>query len=239
MGIVASVAAIGGAMAAEATILDELDREWAALVASGRLEAALANWRLKRPELAGMGSVEELLGVLAHRPGDGRVKDRLLLALVELADGDPLAGRVVLETFRPALKAWAGWSHPLPRTEWVALVVASMWEAICDYPVERRRRRVAANLTWEVRHRLYEALRTHREQQAELGMAFDAAAEAGWLCEELSQVKAAEVLRHAVARGDVDVATARTIVVTRVAGLPLSRLAETADCSASTLRQRR
>lgn len=70
----------------------------------------------------------------------------------------PLAARTVLQAMMPAVKnltakfsTCGAWSPE----ETAAVVVAAMWERIRCYPVDRRTRKVSANLTLDTRQRVW------------------------------------------------------------------------------------
>lgn len=76
-----------------------------------------------------------------------RTDDTILLALVELARDDELAGRVVLQHLLPALISNARrYRSYTDRTEPITQNVPAAWLAIRSYDVDRRRRHVAASL---------------------------------------------------------------------------------------------
>ncbi len=127
-----------------------------------------------RPRMSSIatGEVAEGLRALAARASRRCVASRAppqLLGFLGLATGrrkrraaaraprarsarDRLAGRCVLQAILPALKAQsARISHPraTPEELW-ELLLFHAWQAICCYPVARRRRRVAANLVLRV-----------------------------------------------------------------------------------------
>src|SRR5207249_270690 len=77
-----------------------------------------------------------------------------LLALLSLAREDRVAGRLVLQAILPALKSQAERIayEPRWRDEVWELLLFFAWQAVCAYPIERRRIRVAANLVLQVLH---------------------------------------------------------------------------------------
>ena len=83
---------------------------------------------------------------------DPDTADRCLLALVDRARSDQLAGRVVLQRIVPPLCAVAR-RHTSDRAQRDALfdnLVGNAWPVICGYPVTRRRHHVAANLVRDI-----------------------------------------------------------------------------------------
>ena len=83
----------------------------------------------------------------SRRIGAERSDDTILLALVELAHSDELAGRIVLQHLLPALISNARrYRSYTDRTDPIAQIVAAAWLAIRSYDIDRRRHHVAASL---------------------------------------------------------------------------------------------
>ena len=101
------------------------------------------------------------VGVLVEKVnerGHAEESDALLLVLLRLAPFDDLAARTVLQAMMPAVKSMTAkfstcgaWCPD----ETAAVVVAAMWERIRSYPVDRRPRKVAANLSLDTRQRVW------------------------------------------------------------------------------------
>lgn len=117
------------------TIIDLLDREWDELVRRGIADEALARWRRLKPAVD-FATVGDLVAALADRDRDPESHNDILGALLELAPGDQPAARLVLHRFAPYLKRFVADHDPFDAEEWVALLVASAYEAICSYRAE-------------------------------------------------------------------------------------------------------
>lgn len=138
-------------------VLRQLDQEWERIASSPRGRRAVRRWALGEPPLAGLGS----LGALVERANErGHVEesDAILLVLLRHANEDDLAARTVLQAMMPAVKnltakfsTCGAWSPE----ETAAVVVAAMWERIRCYPVDRRPRKVSANLALDTRQRVW------------------------------------------------------------------------------------
>jgi hypothetical protein len=136
----------------------QLDCEWPRLARTD-VARALPRWQESHPELRRFATPGRLLRFLHSAPAEQT--DAPLLALLELALDDRLAGRTLLQVLLPALKTRADrivYPSQLREEVW-ELLLYSAWEAICCYPLERRRVRVAANLVLEVVHRTTRELR--------------------------------------------------------------------------------
>jgi len=129
-------------MAVRDTALSALNAEWLALVPGSA--DRLTEWSRAEPDLAGAADVADLLELIRRRP------DAVLGTLLRLgAAGDALAHRVVLQAMLGMLVRFcAGRPALLPEA------VSELWLAIVEYPLERRPRSIAANLSWAVRRGL-------------------------------------------------------------------------------------
>jgi hypothetical protein len=137
-------------------LLLQLDVEWAHLRTSRLALRTARSWAAQRSghplahAVDGLSDLDDLLRATHRstgpgaRDGDG---DAILLALVELARHDELAGRVVLQRVLPALIVNARrYRSYTDRTDPIAQIVPAAWIAIRCYDVERRCRHVAASL---------------------------------------------------------------------------------------------
>ena len=148
--------------------LDRLDREWQALV-SGGLPARLRVWALEEPVLAAFASPSALIRFL-HTGSAGPEKDAVLRALLARSRVDPLAARVVLQALRPGLKGLAKriFLDADDVEQLWQLLLASVWEQIRTYPLERRPRRIAANLLLDSMRATLNELARERGRRGEL-----------------------------------------------------------------------
>jgi hypothetical protein len=144
-------------------LIGRLEAEWPVL-AAGSLAARLPSWAAEEPALAGFATPQQLLRHIRASRGDTRAEDAVMTALVRQAATDPLAARMVLHALLPGLKTLARriLLDADQRDELWSSLLAHCWERIRCYPLERRPRRIAANI-------LFEALKkTTREFRREL-----------------------------------------------------------------------
>ncbi len=114
--------------------LAELNAEWEWLA---RLADPAADWATQCPALAGARTVGDVLDAVRGDP------DTVLLFLTDRCRaGDRLAGRVALQALLGKLVLMAARDASASLHDYVA----AAWERIATYPVERRPRRVAANI---------------------------------------------------------------------------------------------
>lgn len=220
------------------TIFNHLDREWGHLLAGRRLDRALARWRKAEETLGEFRRVGDLLDLLEDQAGDPERQSEVLLALLRLAPNDELAARLILQRFISPLKSIAGWKQPLRQTDWAAMVVSAAHEVIVTYPVERRPRRVAANVVWDVRKRMYAALTEHRRWMEELCLG-EPDEDIRVVPDVAERYEAVDLLRWAVDRCEVPRDVARVIALTRWAGFQVEELAQRQAIPSARLRQRR
>jgi hypothetical protein len=128
-------------------VAGRLNDEWDLLCADGR-PAAIARWAALHPPLAGC---RELGDVEAAVATDRQGADAVLLALLRLAhDGEPLAGRTVLQLMLgKAIRIAGGHAGRDSRESLEHAAVAALWTVIATYPTERRPTKVAANIAMD------------------------------------------------------------------------------------------
>ena len=137
-------------------LIDRLDAEWEWLSRSRKGSRALHRWAEQDAELREFHDLAELVQFV-HRRDRACEGDRVLYRLVCRAITDDLAARTVLACMMPGAKNLTGgylWAHA-DAEESAAAVVAAMWERIRSYPVDRRPRKVSANLTLDTRQRVW------------------------------------------------------------------------------------
>lgn len=124
-------------MRGRAPVLRRMDAEWAALQEDETAAGDCRRWSRASAALHGCGSPDDVLGRVAAAP------DAVLgHLLAEAADGDRLAGRVVLQALLPKVVRMAS----VDRVAEVDDYVAAMCCAVAAYPLARRPVSVAANL---------------------------------------------------------------------------------------------
>jgi hypothetical protein len=138
-------------------VLRQLDREWERIADSVAGRRATRRWGSDESLFDGVRSLGALVERINER-GHVEQSDAILLVLLRHATEDDLAARTVLQAMMPAVKnltakfsTCGAWSPE----ETAAVVVAAMWERIRSYPVDRRPRKVSANLTLDTRQRVW------------------------------------------------------------------------------------
>ncbi len=215
--------------------VDILEPDWRHELVAPHLRHRFRTWQEVEPALAPFRDPAALLRFL-RGPGSSARKDEVLCALLRWARREPVAGRVVLEAMLPGLKSLAGrlLTDVRDRDELWSALLACAWERIRTYPVERRPRRVAANVLLDSLRGTLAALSSARR---------DPASRAGSLPHNVEAVPAPAgvdaLLDAAVRAGAVSRDEAELVLATRVDDVPLSALARSQGVSFDTLKHRR
>lgn len=215
---------------------DMLAREWPAL-ASGPVAARLREWAAQEPRLRAFESPQALLRFLHARRADLDRKDAILAFLLERAREDELAARVVLAALLPGLKQLAGSLYHVvgEEDELSSLLLATAWQQIRSFPIERRRSRLAANVLFDTRKRIRAELAELRRQTLHPDdRSFPLAPQgASW------QGDVDALLARAVAAGAISAEEAELVARTRIDGLSLAAVAAAEGVGYDALRIRR
>jgi DNA-directed RNA polymerase specialized sigma24 family protein len=215
--------------------VDILDNDWRRELVAPHLRNRLCAWQERESALSAFRDPAAMLRFL-RGPGSGARKDEVLCALLRQARQEPVAGRVVLEAMLPGLKKLAGrlLTDVRDREELWSVLLACAWERIRTYPIERRPRRVAANVLLDS---LNGTLATFSRARR------DPASAAGDLAHSVKAAPASAgvdaLLDAAVRAGAVSREEAELILATRVDETPLSVLARSRGVSFDTLKHRR
>jgi DNA-directed RNA polymerase specialized sigma24 family protein len=218
------------------TLFDHLDREWQHLTASRQGRDALTRWEPTHPVLEGHHSLDNLVRVVNDRARTA-VADTILVALARLAPTDTIAARTVLEAVMPGLKRLCKTRQGLAEPEEVtAQIIALAWEQIRTYPIQRRPRRIAANILRDTRQRLDRTQRAWRPLPHPPLPPGDVAEPDA---ETRNENEPGLVVLDAVRRGHLRLEDARLILQTRVGGIRPEELAEHMGIDVHHLRKRR
>ena len=151
-------------------LLTRLDREWAHLRTSRRALRTARSWAASYRDhplatvVADISDLDDLRRATQRTDNPERPDDAILLALVELARADELAGRCVLQHLMPALIGHAMRYRSFSETtDPVGHVVTAAWLAIRSYDVDRRRHHVASSLISDA---VFQAFRRHLRRRS-------------------------------------------------------------------------
>ncbi len=217
------------------SLFRSLDHDWCCQASGSRSRRALQCWTKDQPVFGMFADLDQML-VLVHRRGHPAMSDRVLAALARIAPCDDLAARALLQAMLPGLKALThsfGWCND--PEEMTAAVVAACWERIRTYPIERRPRRIAANILLDTRQRV---IRQHNRTTSEAEeIRFEEV-----MPDPCGIHPAMELLGHvgeALRQGCLQRDEARLILLTRLADVHISEFAIVGGLGAETIRRRR
>lgn len=222
--------------AEEQDLIERLEAEWPAL-AAGPLRRRLHVWAEKEPVLAGFATPQQLLRHLDSHRGRHRARDEILAALLRQARSDPLAARVVLQTLLPGLKALARriLLEADERDELWSALLAHCWERIRCYPLEKRPRRIAANVLLDVLQKTTRELKRERRDRDRFGNELPPEqVTPGQFDRDVERL-----LKRAVAAAAISEDEAELILRTRIDGSDMHALASKAGIAYHAMKVRR
>jgi DNA-directed RNA polymerase specialized sigma24 family protein len=215
-----------------------LERDWRRELSDPLLESRFRVWRGAEPALSVFPDAAALVRFL-RGPDGSTEKDAVLCALLAWARQESIGARVVLEAMRPGLLRLAGRVSvdAREREELWSLLFTVAWEEIRSYPVERRPRRVAANLLLDTLHRILGELHSARAKQSDLGIdPMDIGSPASPHSDE-GDVDA--LMGRAVQACAITLDEADVILSSRIDGMALAALAASAGVPYNTMKMRR
>ncbi|HMJ03695.1 MAG TPA: hypothetical protein VK506_12180 [Conexibacter sp.] len=217
--------------------LDQLEQELRRELTGAALAARYADWARQEPALARLGSPVQLLRFLRGRPAPAQ-SDAVLRGLLAQARSEVIAGRLVLHALLPGLKAIARRTiaGAEEREELWSALLASAWEQIRSYPLERRPRRIAANLLLDTLRHTLRAMRASRAGEPSTALE-SRELRPTWPTAEDGDLDA--LLGKAVAAGALTEQEAGLVAVTRFDGIPLAHLAAVGGQPYNRLKVRR
>lgn len=190
------------------TIITALFAEWEHLARQRQNVTRANSWGLPGEEVAHLREMLERAGFGLATNDDSY--DSYLSQLVALAKNDDLAARLVLQRILPGLVSIAVRRAPIvPQGLSGAfdLVVASAWIVIRQFPIERRARRVAANLLMDIEYAAFvrdgrlKATRSedHFSPEGLLGIEFGRFQAGDFECDPVAEASSLELLLHGLA----------------------------------------
>ncbi len=145
-----------------------LDADWTNTCRSRTRGTIPCAWR-DDAVLHGFERLDELIAAVRAGCHDPEATDQILAALARRVATDDLAARALLQAVLPGLWNVAKrLGHARVDDELEADVLMEATDRIRTYPIERRPRAIAANITWDVFGRIYR--RRHRPQPATLSL---------------------------------------------------------------------
>lgn len=217
------------------SLFSKLDTEWNHIAKDPAGAAELA----EVCAIAGVSSLRDVVPWVRSASDAGA--DAVLAALAaRAASGSRLAARVLLQLLPGTCRLAARWWALGDAEERAASAVAAVYDRICRYPIDRRPRRIAANVLLDAGQDLWRAAR-RVGLDAEHTVAVDPQAmPAPYRGHELSAgEELCELVADAVAAGIVRADDAELILATRVGSDDLPSIARRRGAKLRTLQWRR
>lgn len=220
------------------TLFARIDAEWSSFVDSPSVLRRFEDWQRDDPDLAEFVDLAHLVR-FAQTPGQPAASDDALRCLGRRSQTDSVAARALLQCVLYALPQLATKFRPAvggDGDEIAALVVATAYERIRTYPIDRRPRHIAANIVLDTRQIVSRTL--CRPRVAEV-LADDRALLSALVAPISAGAEVFDLVGRAVRAKRVDPDDARIIVLTRVYDVPVNELAAEYHCLPHSLRRRR
>lgn len=218
--------------------IDALSSDWQHGIRSTQLNDRFRFWQAKQPVLARFADPAAVVG-FARGSSSRADKDAVLGALLMWARHEAIGARMVLEIIRPGLLNLSAriMRDAREREELCSMMFLAVWEAIRNYPLARRPRRIAANLLLDTLHQTL--LQSGAESTWRAAWSF-ASVEAG----DRDGVEEVDgdvdgLLNRAVRAGAVSGEEAELILSSRIDGVELSDLADASGISYNAMKVRR
>ena len=220
------------------SLFQELELEWSDVVRSAAARDHLRSWAAAEPVLDRFTGLDDVVRFTLEYGHPG-ASDDVLRVFAAQAEHDQLAARVLLQALIPGLipVAVSFRSAFDNADDSAAQVVTAAYERIRTYPIQRRPRRIAANIVLDTRQTVSRAL----QRRARFGEV--PTAEIEQLVLAPHPVTAVDRLVHlvgdAVSRRVIDTRDARLILLSRVLDVSTADLAAEHRCLPQSLRRRR
>lgn len=224
--------------AVDTTIMRRLHQEWRELSASRQLRAQMIRWAAIDPALA-IDDPDALVAAAAA-PNDGSRSCPVLDALAVRVVDDPLALRVVIQAMLPRWCALISrFSRGRDLEEVASLVVAVGTEMILACPPGTAETPTDMRLWSNTRRKVLRVLQAERRRPEQPTDHDELERHSLPAPDSWGQRELDELLSWLADRGQLDVGTARLVLLTRVAGVSLRELAAQTGVAVDALRQRR
>lgn len=219
----------------DAVPIARLEEDWRRELVTRELAARFRQWQAAEPDLRSFADPAAVLRFLRHS-SPGERQDRVLRALLASARHDAAAARVVLHALLPGLKRLSSRLLVDARDQgdlWAALLAAA-WQRIRRYPLDRRPRRIAANVLLDTMHDAVLARRRAVRDRSELALPDRETAAAPDVGGDVDELVGGAVRAGAVTSSEADL-----ILRTRIDGVRLTSLARAEGLTYDALRVRR
>lgn len=228
-------------LAAETDVVRRLEAEWRAIADSPWLRRRLRVWSAEDPRLA-FEEGHRLVAAAQRRDTQHRTEgDRVLTALLERFEGDPLARRVALQVVLPGVKSLIDSLPGRDVEERAARVMATAVEILAHCAAVPTGTPPSLRVFADIRRGAMRAAIGDRSERAILLGDFDRFADPSQsqAFEECEQRPLAELVECVRRRGHLGEEAARLVVLTRTGVVSVNELAAAAHVNPQSMRRQR
>ena len=227
--------------AADTEVIRRLESDWSEIAESPRLCQRLGEWAVEDPRLAFENGTDLVEAAQSREVSRWSDRDRVLAALLDRYEDDPLARRLALQIVLPQVKSLINGIRGWDTEERAARVVATTVEVLARCAAEPANTTPNFRVFANTRRRILRAAIRDRTEPLVLSADFtqvedSTSREAGSLEERQHLSELVEWVRE---KGRLREETARLVVLTRAGEVPVSELAESRRVSPQTMRRQR
>jgi hypothetical protein len=227
--------------AADTEVIRLLESDWSEIAESPRLCERLGEWAVEDPRLAFENGSDLVNAAQSREVSRWSDRDRVLAALLERYEKDPLARRLALQIVLPQVKGLINGIRGWDTEERAARVVATAVEVLARCAAEPANATPDFRVFANTRRRILRAAIRDRTEplvfSADFTQVGDSTPLEAGSPEETQHLN--ELIDWVREKGRIREETARLVVLTRVGGISVSELAESRRVSPQTMRRQR
>jgi hypothetical protein len=227
--------------AADTEVIRRLESDWSEIAESPRLCERLGEWAVEDPRLAFENGSDLVNAAQSREVSRWSDRDRVLAALLERYEKDPLARRLALQIVLPQVKGLINGIRGWDTEERAARVVATAVEVLARCAAEPANATPDFRVFANTRRRILRAAIRDRTEplvfSADFTQVGDSTPLEAGSPEETQHLN--ELIDWVREKGRLREETARLVVLTRVGGISVSELAESRRVSPQTMRRQR
>jgi DNA-directed RNA polymerase specialized sigma24 family protein len=227
--------------AAETEVIRRLEAEWLAMAGSLWLRHRLQTWAAEDERLAFEDGHDLVAAAQRRDVSNWAARDRVLAALLDRFEDDPVARRLALQVVLPGIKSLIDGLRGWDVEERAARVVATAIEVLAHCSAEPARTPPSFRVFTNTRRRALRAAIRDRSEPVVLVDDFTRFQSTDGLEAKNGDEKQRleELVDWVRQRGGLREETARLVVLTRTGGVSVEDLAAMSDMNPQTLRQQR
>lgn len=225
----------------ETEVIRRLDAEWRDLADSPRLRHLLREWGRDDPRLSFESGSELVEAAQSREARTWMDRDRVLAAVLDRFEEDPLARRVALQIVLPQIKNLIGGIRGWDTEERAARVVAAAVDVLAHCAAEPASTPPSFRFFANTRRRVLRAVIRDRGEPLSLSPDLSQVAEptATYAAGELEEQRLDQLVEWVRDMGGLSEEMARLVVLTRAGGVAVRDFASAGEVSVEAIRQRR